>query len=344
MKLTKNKLSFLLFTFSLSACTTTSTNEEASSANNYKVATSYLAGTSTDNAPSLVEKVAIETNIIQNTLADVQNLQPLVRNSINLRKTEQLSAVFSNDASLTISVNEMAIQDFLHYALGELLNVNYIIDKSVSPKKENITLNIKEKISPRRLMQLISELLLEQDVTINFNDGLYFIHKPKKNKRSRNVVTAVGREFVDVPQTAQDILQIVPLKYGVKISIEKALRQLVGVQISTDADQSALFLQGKRDDILRSLEFIHLLDAPANRGKHIALISLTFMESEEFTKQITTLLENEGILDDLEELLKCPDSQVYEKSYFLLTSHFESELLEVNLKNLEIEKPEELKF
>lgn len=295
MKIKSNILTILVFSLSLLGCATAPDNQATVTPNdNFKVAGSYLAGTS-ENIRVIIDEPIIDAELVQNNLAEIENLQPIARSEIKLRKAELLSAEFSDEASLSISVNEMPIHDFLHYALGELLKVNYIIDKSVEAKKENITLNIKEKISPKRLMKLVSELLSDQEVSINYNDGLYFISKQHKNKKGKNIVTAVGRELSDVPHTSQEILQIIPLKYGVKISIEKALRQLVGIQISTDADLSALFLQGQREDILRSLEFIHLLDAPANRGKNIGLIALTYIESEEFTQQITKLLDNEGI-------------------------------------------------
>ncbi|MDO6426503.1 secretin N-terminal domain-containing protein [Thalassotalea sp. 1_MG-2023] len=288
------QLALLLCTLALFGCSSTQQNQ-AGQSSGFKVPESYLNGKDDTVVISTEETLPDEEEFVHTDLAQIQNLEPLPRQQVNLRKAEKLSAPFSQEATLSLSVNEMPLNEFLHYALGELLSINYIIDKSVEPSKEKITLNIQENISPRRLMQLTSELLMEQEISINFNDGLYFINKPKLNKRAKNVVTAVGRELEDVPQTGQDILQIIPLKYGVKISIEKALRQLVGVQISTDADQSALFLQGKREEILRSLEFIHLLDAPSNRGKNIGLINLTYITSEEFTTQITTLLENEGI-------------------------------------------------
>jgi general secretion pathway protein D len=295
MKIKSNILTILAFSLSLLGCATAPDNQATVTPNdNFKVAGSYLAGTS-ENVRVTIDEPIIDAELVQNNLAEIENLQPIARSEIKLRKAQLLSAEFSDEATLSISVNEMPTHDFLHYALGELLKVNYIIDKSVEAKKENITLNIKEKISAKRLMKLVSELLSDQEVSINYNDGLYFIAKQQKNKKGKNIVTAVGRELSDVPFTSQEILQIIPLKYGVKISIEKALRQLVGVQISTDADLSALFLQGQREDILRSLEFIHLLDAPANRGKNIGLIALTYIESEEFTQQITKLLDNEGI-------------------------------------------------
>jgi general secretion pathway protein D len=267
----------------------------------HKLSTSYLAQNNVSSPePDLTKKTeTTETTeqvlLNQPAITQVKNLKPLLRGKVQLRKSEQLFSNFSSQATLAVAVNDMPILDFLHYAFGELLKINYIIDKDLNTKGQGITLNIQEKISPRRLMQLTYELLSKRQVDIEFNDDLYFIHKVKVSKKGRNIVTAVGRELSDVPVSGQDILQIVPIKYGIKISIEKALRQFVGVQISADADQSALFIQGKRDDILRSLEFIHLLDAPANRGRHIGLIELTYIESDEFTKQITTLMQNEGI-------------------------------------------------
>jgi general secretion pathway protein D len=295
MKITINKLSILLCALTLSSCATSPDKQEEQKTNNtYNVTGSYLTSTPPAQKKQLntQEPSKPSTNAGANKM---EHLQSLARTNVNLRKIEQLATAFSATPSLTLSVNEMSMQNFLHYTFGELLNVNYIIDKSISATEQTVTLNIKEQISQRRLVQLTNELLMSHGIALKFNDGLYYIHKPEKSKKGQRIVTAVGRELSSVPQTAQNILQIVPLKFGVKISIERALRTLVGVKITTDSDQSALFLQGKREDILRSLEFIHLLDAPANRGKYIGLISLTYIESDEFTKQITLLLENEGI-------------------------------------------------
>ncbi len=299
LKMTINRLTTILFTLALSGCASSSKNAPTQTEDNsYKVSGSYLSSAPNkqkNQQKNAATDIAINAQKAKASNAGMQYLQALARENVDLRTTEQLASAFSNKPSLTISVDDMPMQSFLHYAFGELLNVNYIIDKTVQTTEQNVTLNIKEQISQRRLMELTNDLLISQGVALQYNDGLYYIHKPEKNKKGQNVVTAVGRELSAVPQTSQEILQIVPLKFGVKISIERALRTLVGVQITTDADQSALFLRGKREDILRSLEFIHLLDAPANRGKYIGLISLTYIESEEFTKQVALLLASEGI-------------------------------------------------
>ncbi|MFT5812279.1 MAG: general secretion pathway protein D [Psychroserpens sp.] len=298
MNLTTNTVTITCFAIALTGCALTSENDPKKPANtSYTVADSYLASTPENNSEQ--KNATLDNNTINKATTPpngaIQYLQPLARTGIILRDTEQLAAAFSNEPSLTVSVDNMPMQNFLHYAFGELLKVNYIVDKNVQATEQNVTLNITEQISQRRLMELTNDLLISQGLSLQYNDGLYFVHKPEKNSKGQNVVTAVGRELSSVPKTSQEILQIVPLKFGVKISIERALRNLVGVEISTDLDQSALFLQGKREEILRSLEFIHLLDAPANRGKNIGLISLTYMTSAEFTSQVKILLENEGV-------------------------------------------------
>jgi general secretion pathway protein D len=290
----------MLLMLTLLGCTSTSNVPPNGVDKRYEVVGSYLGELSEPKQKneSKVDDERINQSSVsqsQNSASSVQNLRPLERAPLNLRKTEQLYETFSSEMSLSVSVNEMPISDFLHYSLGELLNINYIIGKDVNQDDQTITLNIQEKISPQRLMQLTTELLMEQGIEIKYNDELYFIHKLEDNKTGQKVVTAIGRELSSVPRTSQEILQIVPLEFGIKISIERTLRQLVGVKITPDFEQSALFLQGKREEILRALEFIHLLDAPANRGKHIGLISLTYIDSEEFTKQMTLLLESEGI-------------------------------------------------
>lgn len=289
----------MLLVLTISSCASTDSDAPKNVDTSYKVGGSYLNGSylegNTNTESQATNSQAADQNQTDESAVTMQKLPSLARTKVNLRQAEQLSAAFSDKMSITVSVNEMPITDFLHYSFGELLNINYIIDKNVNQDDQTITLNVKEKISPKRLMQLTTKLLIEQGIEIKVNDDLYFIRRLTTDKKSQQVITAIGRELSSVPRTAKEILQIVPLKYGIKITIERTLRQLVGVKITPDFEQSALFLQGKREDILRALEFIHLLDAPSNRGKHIGLIPLTYINSEEFTKQISLLLESEGI-------------------------------------------------
>lgn len=287
----------IILLLTITGCASSGSSEQTETGSNYAVGGSYLSKSPQDKAQGWSSKGQADdkSSSLEYDQNNTSNLPSIRRDNVSLRQAEEIAASFSNEPSLSVSVNEIAMPDFLHFVFGELLNINYILGNGVSSASQPVTLNIKEDISPRRLVELTSEILMEQGAELKFNEGVYYVHKLDGEQRSKKVITAIGRSLDSVPRTANEILQIVPLEFGIKISIERTLRQLVGAKITPDFEQSALFIQGKREEILRALEFIHLLDAPANRGKHIGLIPLTFIESEDFTKQITYLMESEGV-------------------------------------------------
>lgn len=267
-------------------------NDSSQNQQTFTVSNSYLEGKQARAAQNTTvsgAEIATESN-----KSTMQPLQVLPNTTNNKMQSNVISAAFSDKPSLTVAVEEMPVVDFLHYAFGELLDVNYVIEETVSKSNKHVTLNIGQAISQRRLVELTTELLIKNDLQLSVNNGLYFIHQIEQGNKGK-VIIALGGGVSDVPQTAQEILQVVPLKYGIRISVERTLRQLVGVEITPDFEQSALYLKGKRENIIRALDLINLLDVPANRGSHIGLINLTYLTGKEFTAEAKKLLENEGI-------------------------------------------------
>ena len=207
--------------------------------------------------------------------------------------------LFSTDLRLSVAAEKMALRDFIHYIFGKILNVNYVVDEAIesgaSAAASGITLSIPEQLSARALFRLVNELLIARDVQIKYANQTFFIYRQSSSADAPQVVIAIGREPSDVPETAQQIMQVVPLKFGVKITLERTLRTLTKAKITPDFSQSTVFVEGKRDDVLRALELIEMLDTPAMRGRHIGLVELTYLEPKVFSKQVLTLLQNEGI-------------------------------------------------
>ena len=98
-----------------------------------------------------------------------------------------------------------------------------------------------------------------------------------------------------MPNTTRPILQIVPLKFGAKISVERSLRTFGKAKIVTEYDQGAVFISGNRSDVIQAVELIKLVDTPAARSKFVSLIELTFVSPSEFSDQVALLLDNEGV-------------------------------------------------
>jgi general secretion pathway protein D len=230
-------------------------------------------------------------------MADIRPIQWPASESYD---AQLMGAELSTERSLSVAVERMSVRDFAHYVFGDVLSLNYVLDEAISTGKvgENgdITLNTAKQVSPRDLFNLAADLLSERQVDITYANETYYINRPKESGRSKKAIIGIGDRPEDVPDTlVHPIVQVVPLEFGIKINVERTLRSLTKAKITPDFDQSVVFIEGERQDILHALELIKLLDTPATRSKHVGLIKLSFVSPEDFSGDIASLLENEGI-------------------------------------------------
>jgi general secretion pathway protein D len=301
----------LTLTLSLSHCASMSgtgvdaTSDLPASGEEYKVPRSYLnlqqsqphptsqTGIQTDGlvnneSSALLGQSESGIDAIKNT--EIQQLTSIPRNKVAVTRHGQ--PLFSDIESLTVTVDDMSIRSFLNYVFNQQLSLDYVIGNDVADIK--ISLNVANKISPQKLFDMTQQVLLQQGVGLRLSDGLYYVYATPKGSKS-SMKMGFGRDVQTVPNSVGDILQIVPLKYGIRISVERTLNSLVEAKITPDFEQRALFIEGEREQVIRALELIQLLDVPSNRGKYISLISPTYMSVSELIEAITALLQAEGV-------------------------------------------------
>jgi len=259
----------------------------------------------------------------------MERLNPLSRSNRG-RVQEDWSDRFADNDELRVAAEDMPLVQFLHYAFGELLGVNYVISDGMQnleapvtvnrqrPQSANgrpsqggpvptnranpvqtdldapVTVNLQDPVSSRRLYVLATELLAERNVAVTFRDGVFYMH-PLDRRGKGDVYIGFGAREEDVPETPGRIMQIIPLRYGLSTSIERTIRDLVDAQVVGDIQQGALFVTGDRSDILRVLDVVNLMDQPAQRGRFVGLVSLTYMTADEYIDQVIELLSVEGV-------------------------------------------------
>lgn len=301
-KLSLRKMTLaILLTFAVSSCATIpmtgvdATADIPEAGEKYDLGSSYLQGddlveaqqNNADNATSASELDAASIN----EHGQIHSMTSMSRDQVNLNKQEA-DLRFDDTNELTVTVNDMPLKSFLHYAFGELLAIDYVIGEGVSDNK--VTLNVANKITARKLFEVSTQVLQQQGVGLRYNDGIYYVYQLPTGQKSSTAM-GFGRRLADVPQNAGEILQIVPLKYGVKMSVQNTLLSLIDAKVTQDYEQGALFIQGDREQIVRAIELIRLLDVPSYRGKYISMISPTYISLDEFTLSLTKLLKTEGI-------------------------------------------------
>ncbi|MGM0906959.1 MAG: secretin N-terminal domain-containing protein [Pseudomonadota bacterium] len=280
------KFSFVLFMALLAAgCAQTSRE--------YKVDPGRME-TSNSGALKQSDQAEQTNNTGQSPSKRMTKLSPLVMDETKLQRSADTALLFPDTDKQQMTAKELPLNEFIQTVFGEVLGVNYILGDNISGKESSVTLNVDEAISSRRLFLLASELLDEKSISVNERDGIFYV--TEKNERGRNEpVIGTGRTRSDIPDTIKPILQIIPLRYGITISIERTLRSLVNAKITADMSQNALFVEGPRSEIIRVIDLVSLLDVPSHRGKYVGLLELTYVSTEEFVEKITSLLEAEGI-------------------------------------------------
>ncbi len=252
---------------------------------------SYLESESRTDAA--IDNEAIEQD--EQEQGSIVRLNNLSDSKRGLKLEVDLSSQFGVEADFQVSVNELPLNDFLHYVLGELLNVSYLIDPSVKANVTPVTLELKNKVTGQKLFQLVQQILSQNEINIVLNDGVFFVHPIASKNGKDNIAFGYGRTMNDVPSVSGDIIQLVPLKYGTSPGLRQIINSLVNAKASMDSAQGLLTIQGKRADVERALSLVQLIDSPIVKNKAVALIGFKYIDSETFIEKATELMELEGI-------------------------------------------------
>lgn len=213
---------------------------------------------------------------------------------LTVPKQPDIAQRFSHKDRVNVVVENLPVRNFINQVFGELLQVNYVIVEDSPGLDGVVSLNSAGKLSSRQLYRFTEELLAERGLSIALREDV-FIVGPADARTGSGLRIGYGRNESDVPDIAGSILQIIPMRYGVNDSLERTVRDLLGVSLNADFSMQAYFVSGTRSQILRAIDLINLFDQPAFKGARVAVISLEYLEPKDFVQQVTEILAAEGI-------------------------------------------------
>lgn len=286
----KNFVSLGIVLMSILGCSSTpeSTTDEKTEPTLIKK--SYLGGRSAKKT----ENTFMEPEVNQASAPRFANLESLIESKAEVSKKIANTSLADDKTLVTMAANGMPLPKFIHYVFGEVLGTNYIVDNEIKNSATGVTLNITQPTSKLDVFRLVVDLLSRNQITIDHSNGSYFLQKAELSKAKASI--GIGRQLSDIPLSSGQILQVVPLKYGVKGALERTVKQLVDAAITVDFEQSALFVLGDKANVQRTIELVNILDVPANRGKYIGLMNLTYITINDFIQQAIQVLQAEGIM------------------------------------------------
>lgn len=236
-----------------------------------------------------------ETQLIaKSEQSNFEFVQPLMLDNHNSQASQKDELNFSSKTKVKAAADAMSIVDFIHHSFGGVLKTNYVIDEAVKGLSSKVTLNIQDDLSEREFYKQLKNLLKQHNASISYKDNVYYIYSLNLQGQGQ-VAIGIGNNPDEIPTSNGQVLQIIPLQFGIKISLERTLNQLSKAKITPDFDQSTLFVQGTYSEVKQVIDLVALLDKPANRAKHIGFLNLTYISPDDFVNQAVMLLENEGV-------------------------------------------------
>tara|TARA_R110002126_G_scaffold10245_43_gene46607 strand:- start:13024 stop:15084 length:2061 start_codon:yes stop_codon:yes gene_type:complete len=292
MTLQRNHKQFLLISFF--ACITASCasinqpNDTSDSQQGFAVPGSFLATKQTQRQPEVEPEVIAEQDktFSEGRIASMATLQ---------RGAPLLTQVpsFASDQPIKVAVNEMEVPQLAHYVFGELLQLSYVVSSEVERMRERVALNLQKDVSPSELFQISRQVLAGQGIEVYSKDNILYIGKRSGQVQNRSI--GIGRELGDLPQSGDDIIQLVPFVYNSSRSITSIISKMTNVQAYPDNTNRLLVLEGNRADIERALQIVNMMDVPHARGRDIRMLSLVYLSPEDLITQIQALMMAEDI-------------------------------------------------
>ncbi len=256
-----------------------------------------------------------------------------------LEKAEATPAVTPEGDKITVSINFQSadIKEVLQLLLGDLLDVNYTLDREVAGK---ITLRTSGKFHRSELLQIVQAAL-------NIN-GFAYVRKgnilevmPINEARQEQGVVDIGRR---VPTSTEDIVtQIVPCENITPQSVIPTLRAFMtpaGFVIAPN-DTHALVISDKASNMERLLTIISTFDVPFFAGKAIKFYDILHANAQNLAKDLDNLAQTMGAVT------RGPNAQIsfipfQDTNRLLVATNTPEFLPTVNLwiKNIDTEIPE----
>ncbi|MCF6157587.1 MAG: type II secretion system protein GspD [wastewater metagenome] len=204
----------------------------------------------------------------------------------SLRKPEFLG----DKIDVAFNFDNADVRDVLNVILGEVLNVDYILDNRVGGK---FNFHVTGQVYKEELFSMLNTVLNVYNFAIIKEGDIYRI-LPKADARQESNVIIVGDK---IPPWSKDIIiQIVPLEYENAKNLQATLRPFLSNigNIVIHAESQYIVLIESASNIEKLLTLIKTFDVPFFAGKAVKFYDLKYVDARNMAKDLSTFMQSLG--------------------------------------------------
>ncbi|WP_234030786.1 type II secretion system protein D [Aeromonas hydrophila] len=244
---------------------------------------------------SVVPTTVLAEKKINKQINPAQNITQSVRSAPLLRSQDRDSVSAAKlvlpTGTLSLSADKMPINDFINLALGEVLELNYIVDQSLQSKTEPVTLRVIKPVDARRLLGLVEEVLQVNGVALALEDGVVKVIPAEK---TANAIPTIVSGTVQPALRYGKVVEIIPIFYlplGQATTLaERMVKESSGTVLMQN-NLNALMVIAKRDEIDQLQKILAEVDIPNRVASHLAVVQPSFLTLEELTADLVKALD-----------------------------------------------------
>ena len=200
-------------------------------------------------------------------VSDVPDLGGINESIDNAKETLEL-----HGEPVTFVADQLSIKEFSNKVFNELLNINYVLSPELAASKTSLTLNISTPISRTDFYASVNETLTQNQINSYRKGNILYLAKQSSNNKKNNIALGIGASASSVPDISGQITHIVPYTYSESRNITSIMQKLATARVTINSAQKLIILEGEREEVVRALKIINMLDVPRAFGRKNTLI------------------------------------------------------------------------
>ena len=261
-----------------------------------------------DNLITQNTSMAIEEDIVAEDSVEDNNLEesddvidltfPNMNKSIVYRDDSLNSEKYFDDKKVKLSIESMPLNKFINLVFSKILEVDFVVDKSIAKNTQPVSLNIKNKIDKNKLFDISLNVLNQFNIAVKIEKKVFYVKSSKKNFSSSQGVY-IGK---DIPANVNDssiVYVMKPYYYNTNLlkynNLVKSYFLTKGATLSIDEGQRFINIKDKALNIRKAMKFYDFIDKASMHDKSIKLVKMKYMNVNKFIEEVQPIVESYGI-------------------------------------------------
>ncbi|MHB1206502.1 MAG: type II secretion system protein GspD [Rhodospirillaceae bacterium] len=196
---------------------------------------------------------------------------------------------------VSVKFEGIRLAAFINTVFGDILNLTYEIDNSLTTKDIMVTLSTAEPLSRDNFYRLVTEVLSNYGVSVIYANNVYRVVEASTLKKPIPRIIRT-RGLSSMPGELRPVFYFQPLNniQTATMTVWLELTMKDRVQTVPLPLANGLLLLGNADDVTAATEIIQTLDQPYLAGTQSLKLSPAFWSAQKLAAQLVEILTAEG--------------------------------------------------